>query len=236
MSYDYDTDSQGPGAWAQAITAVVLVGALAAGFWTIAQHSASSGGGTPPPLRCSNAKPGKPGKEPAKEPGRASGLRLCETLNRPDLPALLGTPGEVAKAISNHDSDPPADGTEGATPSAKVTFDTYTVTLSADYNGSTVARTAALLEPAAQQTTLLDRPAVLYSERTLAISFRLDGSDSTSGPGAPARVLTVAQDPKDGGGTFSVVLWREDGRLPEDALLLHLAGQLLPTLLDSPAV
>lgn len=228
MSDDIDTHPEGWGAWGQAVTAVVLVGALAAGFWTLAQVSASSGGSARPPIECPD---GKSGKRPATEPGRASGLRLCETLNRPDLAELLGTPGEAAKAISSGDgSVGPSGGREVATPSAKVRFGTYTVTLSATYDGVPVAATAALLGPVSRQATVLDRPAVFYSERTLDISFRLDGSETKSGPGVPARVLAVAQDAADSGGSFELTLWREDGAVPDDAVLLRLAEQVLPTL------
>ncbi|WP_393063434.1 DUF6215 domain-containing protein [Streptomyces sp. LN549] len=60
----------------------------------------------------------------------ASGARLCEALNRSDLAELLGTPGEIAKSASGRDGSVMlAGGKETATPSARVEFGTYTVTL-----------------------------------------------------------------------------------------------------------
>ncbi|WP_406308939.1 hypothetical protein [Streptomyces sp. NBC_00623] len=70
----------------------------------------------------------------------------------------------------------------------------------------------------------------MYSDRTISISFRLDGSDTDSGPGVPARALTVARDAEDSGGSFEVVLWRADGGVPDDAVLLRVAEKVLPTV------
>ncbi|MFF3459314.1 DUF6215 domain-containing protein [Streptomyces sp. NPDC002730] len=144
---------------------------------------------------------------------------------------MLGTPGEIAKtAGGSGGSVELAGGKEIATPSAQVEFGTYTVTLSATYDRLPVAGSAALLGVGARQRTVLGRPAVLYSDRTISISFRLDGSDTASGPGVPARALTVAQDAKDSGGSFEVTLWRADGGVPDDAALLRVAEKVLPTV------
>lgn len=79
-------------------------------------------------------------------PRRVSGAQLCEALNRPDLAELLGTPGEIAKtAGGSGGSVKLAGGKEIATPSARVEFGTYTVTLSATYDRFSVAGSAALL-------------------------------------------------------------------------------------------
>lgn len=104
------------------------------------------------------------------------------------------------------------------------------MTLSATYDRFPVAGSAALLGGTARQRTVLGRPAVVYSDRTISISFRLDGSDTDSGPGVPARALTVALDAKDSGGSFEVVLWRADGVVPDDAVLLRVAETVLPTV------
>lgn len=121
-------------------------------------------------------------------------------------------------------------GKEVFNPSARVEFGTYTVTLSATYDRFPVAGSAAFLGNGARQRTVLGRPAVVYSDRTISISFRLDGSDTDSGPGVPARALTVARDAKDSGGSFEVVLWRADGVVPDEAVLLRVAEKVLPTV------
>ncbi|MFI6564260.1 hypothetical protein [Streptomyces sp. NPDC050534] len=71
---------------------------------------------------------------------------------------------------------------------------------------------------------------MLYSDRTISIRFRLDGKDSESGPGVPARALVIAQDAEDHGGSFEVTLWRDDGGVPDDAVLLCIADKILPTI------
>lgn len=73
-------------------------------------------------------------------------------------------------------------------------------------------------------------PGAEPSDRTIQIRFRLDGSGSSSAPGVPARVLTVARDAQDTGDFYEVTLWREDGAVPDDATLLRVAETILPTL------
>ncbi|WP_137990432.1 DUF6215 domain-containing protein [Streptomyces vilmorinianum] len=223
MADDIDTLPRGAGAWGQAVAAVVLTAVLGVGLWTLGE-TASSGSATPRPATCSGA-------EAEKAAGRVSGAQLCEALHRPDLAALLGTPGEIAKtAGGGAGTFRPVGGKEIVTPSAEVEFETYTVTLKATYDRLPVAGSAAYLGDGARQRTVLGRPAVLYWDRTLSISFRLDGSDATSGPGVPVCALSVARDAKDSGGSFEVVLWRADGAVPDDAVLLRVAEKVLPTI------
>ncbi len=226
MADDIDASTKGPSAWAQAVAALALGAALCVGLWTL--RGTSSTDSAPPPARCSD---GESEKAPAKTPGRVAGVELCEALNRPGLAELLGTPGDIAKsALGSDPSVGSANGKETATPSGRVELGTYTVTLTATYDNLPVAGSAALLGVDAQQRAVLGRPAVLYSQRTISIRFRLDGSDTDSGPGLPARVLTVSQDAKDSGGSFDVAIWREDGQVPDDAVLLRLAEKVLPTV------
>ncbi|NGO45312.1 DUF6215 domain-containing protein [Streptomyces ureilyticus] len=235
---------KGVGAWGQAVAALVLVGALA--LWMFGE--ASSSASDPSPAACSGGESEKPSRH-------ISGMQLCEALNRPDLAELLGTPGEIAQTASDSDGSLElAGGKEIATPSARVEFETYTVTLSATYDRLPVAGSAELLGDSARQMgappahggpparakptvgekprvgEVLGRPAVFYSDRTISINFRIDGSDANSGPGVPARALTVAQDEKDSGGSFDVTLWRADGEVPDDAVLLRVAEKVLPTV------
>ncbi|MGW9130190.1 DUF6215 domain-containing protein [Streptomyces sp. NPDC055681] len=229
MADDIDAPTKGAGPWGQAVAAVALVAVLGVGLWTLGETSSSNT--ELPPARCSGGEPEKAPREQGKTPRRVSGAQLCEALNRPDLAELLGTPGETAKtAGGSGGSVKLAGGKEIATPSARVEFGTYTVTLSATYDRFSVAGSAALLGGGARQRTVLGRPAVFYSDRTISISFRLDGSDTDSGPGVPARALTVARDAKDSGGSFEVALWRADGGVPDDAVLLRVAEKVLPTV------
>ncbi|MEV3969509.1 DUF6215 domain-containing protein [Streptomyces sp. NPDC050698] len=210
-------------AWGQALAAVVLVGALGAGFWGLAKTSAAES--EPKPATCSDEE------TPAPKGGHLSGAQLCEALNRSDLAALLGTPAEIAQTAYGSDSSfKTGSGKEIRTPQARVEFETYTVTLAATYDGLPVAGSETLLGSDARRRKVLGRPGVLYSERTLSISFRLDGGDADSGPGVPARVLSVARDAKDRGGSLEVVLWRADGGVPDDAVLLGVAEKVLPTV------
>lgn len=257
MTDEKDAPAKGAGAWGQAVTAVVLVGVLAVGLWTVQKTSSSHGESASAPATCpggrsatastgaaeegakDGAKDGAKGsanggaKKAAKAPRQASGLQLCEALNRPDLADLLGTPGETAKTASGSDGAfTSPGGHETATPSARVEFGTYTVNLAASYDRMPVTEYASLLGDGddARRQTVLGRTAVLYADRTLSISFRLDGSDSDSRPGVPARSLAVALDAKDSGGSFEFTLWRTDGGAADDAALLSVAQKVLPTI------
>ncbi|MET8953744.1 DUF6215 domain-containing protein [Streptomyces sp. NPDC004393] len=220
---------KGANAWGQAVAAVVLVAALGVGLWTFGETASADR--DPRPATCSGGEPEKATGEPEKTPRYVSGAQLCKALNRSDLAELLGTPGETAKTASGSGGSVKlGSGKEVATPSAQVEVGTYTVTLSATYDRLPVAGSAGLLGDGARQRTVLGRPAVLYSDRTISILLRLDGSGARSGPGVPARVLTVAQDAKDSGGSFEVSLWRTDGWVPNDAVLLRVAEKVLPTV------
>jgi hypothetical protein len=216
-----ENDASMKSAWGQALAAVALVGALSVGFWGLAKTSAAES--EPKPATCSD------GESPAPKGKHLSGAQLCEALNRSDLAALLGTPAEIAKTASGSDSSTgTAGGKDIATPQAQVELETYTVTLSATYDGLPVAGSEGLLGSYARPQKVLGRPGVLYSTRTISISFRLDGGDADSGPGVPARALTVALDAKDRGGSLDVTLWRADGVVPDDAVLLRVAESVLP--------
>ena len=224
MTDEIGAPAKAVSAWKQVATALILVPALGVGLWKV--QASSSSDGTPPPARCS-----EPDQEPGNGHGQVSGTQLCAALNRPDLPDLLGTPAEAAKAASSSGGSLElASGTQFATPSARVELDTYTVTLSATYDRLPVAETAALLGDGARQRTVLGRPAVLYADRTISIRFRLDGGDSDSSPGVPEHTLVVARDAQDSGGSFELALWRADGAVPDDDVLLRLAETVLPTV------
>lgn len=224
---DSGAPGRGVGAWGQAVAAFVLVGAVSLGLWAISQNPASSTGG---PAKCTGGEAGK-SSAGQKASSHVSGAQLCAALNRSDLGELLGTPREIAKSASGSGGSVRfAGGKEVANPSARVEFATCTVTLAATYDGLPVHGTADLLGNDAQQRRFLGRQAVVYSDRTLSIRFRLDGGDSASGPGVPARSLVVAQDAADRGGSFEMSLWRDDGGVPDDAVLLRVASEVLPAV------
>ncbi|MCX5011310.1 DUF6215 domain-containing protein [Streptomyces sp. NBC_00555] len=166
--------------------------------------------------------------------GYVSGAPLCTALNRPDLRVLLGTAEEHALGADGGVSwfSPVGGAGKIATPQAKVPLQTYSVQLSASYDRLPVAETADLLGFTAQRTTVLGRPAVLYSDRTIGITLNFNGGKTSTGtgPGGIARSLVVAKDAQDGGGSFEVVIWRQDGRLPDDTALFRTAEQALPTI------
>ncbi|MEV1082919.1 DUF6215 domain-containing protein [Streptomyces sp. NPDC050211] len=220
MADNIGAPTKGPSPVAQAVTALVLVGALALGFWTMAKTSAAENNSPPAPT-CSDDKPETP---PAS--GQLSGQQLCEALHRPDLATLLGTPAETATTVSGSDSSVG----EIATPTARVEFATYTVELTATYDDLPVTGSALLLGSDARDQNVLGRPATLYSSQTIAFNLRLDGGDSSSAPGVPARTLTVAQAPKDSGGSFDLTMWRANGGVPNDETLLDVAEKVLPTI------
>lgn len=228
MTEDAGTITRGA-AWGQAFTAVALIGGLGAGLWVVGQSVGSSG--ERKPATCWDARSEK---TPARagEPGHVTGAQLCTALHRPDLADLLGTPGEPAKSANGGGSTSKSAGSDQEihTPSAEVEFETYTAHLSASYSPLTVATVGRVLGDGTPPQTVLGRPAAFYSDRTISISFRLDGSDASSGSGVPARNLVVALDATDGGGYYELTLWRSDGAVPDDAVLLRVAEQVLPTI------
>ncbi|MFH8684363.1 DUF6215 domain-containing protein [Streptomyces lydicus] len=217
---------KGMGAGAQALAAVVLVSGLVGGMWGLRDLGDVSTDG-PAPAACD-------GPHDARPPKRVSGAQLCTALNRRDLPALLGTPDERAETAGGSESwTKDAGGTKTVTPEATVELKTYAVKLSASYDLLRVARSVRFLGETAEAKKVLGRPAVLYSDRTIALSFSFDGhkiGQSDSRPGGIARSLVVAKDAKDGGGSFEIALWRQDEGTPDDEALLRVAEKVLPTI------
>ncbi|WLQ37916.1 DUF6215 domain-containing protein [Streptomyces castrisilvae] len=231
MAVDVRASDRKPGAWSQAIAAFALVGMLGGGFWLMAKTSAAED--PPSPAVCSADESSKTPDTSASGPGsarRVSGAALCEALNRPDLAGLLGVPGEIPLSAHGGDGSIGLPGSKHiAHPTAEVGFDTYTVHLSATYDGSPVAGSGTYLRDA-RKRTVLGHPAFLHTEQTVRIRFRFDGGESESGPGVAAHALTVALDAEDSGGSFDLVVWREDGGFPDEATLTRIAEKVLPTI------
>ncbi|MFD9727743.1 DUF6215 domain-containing protein [Streptomyces sp. NPDC059072] len=211
----------GVNAAAQAVMAVVLVGGLAAVAW-VARDSLDAKAVDPKPAVCPS---GSEGRSEADE----TGAQLCRALNRPDLPALLGTPRDMVRNASGKGGEfTHADGRKTVSPEAEVGLTAHSVKLSASTGALKVGDMAGLLGASVERTTVLGHPAALYSDRTMALTFRLDGGKSTVGQGGIARRLLVAKSPADEGGWFEVVVWRQDDRTPDDWALFRVAEQVLP--------
>ena len=207
--------------WGQALAALVVVGGLAALLLSGTFQQKSS---DPQPADCHTSDDARPSKP-------VSGVQLCTALNRADLPTLLGTPTEYAMNASGHESVGNwADGTKTVTPEAEVQLDTYTVNLSTSDDDIPVAEMAGFLGSSAQRRTIGGHPAVLYSDRTVALKFNLGGGKVDTGPGGIARSLLVAKDSKDGGGFYEVAIWRQDDVPPDDLALFRVAEAVLPTV------
>ncbi|MEU0971130.1 DUF6215 domain-containing protein [Streptomyces sp. NPDC005917] len=207
----------------QAIAAVALflgvVGALWAQKAFVHPQDASR-----EPAACSNSTDRLPSRY-------VSGARLCTSLNRPDLPALLGTPGEqIETASGSGDWVKFPGGTKIAAPDATVTLKTYSVKLSAPYYDLPVSETGDLSGDA-RRTTVLGHPALLYSSPTISIGFNLADGKARTGPGGTARCLLVSKHAQDDGrGTFEVAIWRQDDVPPDDTALVRVAEQVLQTV------
>jgi hypothetical protein len=210
---------RGVGVGAQAVAAVVLVAGVTGGIWGLSRVFPKTG--VAEPATCSKGH----GTGSAK---RVSGTELCQALNRQDLPALLGTPEEHAETADGSDSWITLDGgTRIASPEANVTLRTYSVKLSASDDPVSVARGTGLL-PSSEPRQILGHPAILYSDRTIALTFGSGKADA--GAGGIARSLLVARDAKDGGGSFEIAIWRQDDVTPDDAALFRVAELVLPTI------
>ncbi|MFE1383221.1 DUF6215 domain-containing protein [Streptomyces sp. NPDC058740] len=223
MADDVAGSVNGPNVGAQVAAALALGAVLAGGFWYMAKADMESAAAQKPAV-CTASSGSLP-------PQYVSGTRLCQALNRPDLPTLLGTPGEQARNAWGSDGWVKlGGGTRIASPEGNVGLGTYSVKLSVSYDRLPVAGLGRLLGNTAEPTRLLGRPAVLYSDRTLALKIPLGGGKAESGTGGIARHLLVAKDAKDGGGSYELVIWRQDEAIPDDAALLRVAERVLPTL------
>ncbi|WP_018528029.1 MULTISPECIES: DUF6215 domain-containing protein [unclassified Streptomyces] len=212
----------------QAISAVALVGALAVGFWAISDLSASDEADEPKAAACS----GGAAEKGDKAAGRVYGAQLCKALNQRELATWLGTPGEIPKSASGSGDGSIGSGSDKIPyRAARIEFETYTVTLSATYDKLPVdEETVAFLGRDVHAQKVLRRPGVFYSTQTLGIRFRLGGSDAESTQGVPAEALVVAFDPKNRGGSYELVVWRNAGGYPDRTVLLDVAKHVLPVI------
>ncbi|MEV5953923.1 DUF6215 domain-containing protein [Streptomyces sp. NPDC051987] len=207
----------------QAVAAVALFAVVVGALWAqkefVHQKDSSTG-----PAACSKGGDRLPARY-------VSGAALCAALNRPDLPALLGTTNEhVETADGNGEWLTLAGGKKIAEPEATVTLDTYSVKLTASYDDMTVSEAGSLLGDA-RRTTVLGRPAIVYSSPTISIGFSLGGGKATTGPGGTARCMLVSGHGKDDGkGTLEVAIWRQDDVPPDDTALARVAEQVLPAV------
>ncbi|MFD8813885.1 DUF6215 domain-containing protein [Streptomyces sp. NPDC059627] len=107
----------------QAMAAVALFAVVVGALWAQKEfvHQKDTAG---EPAACSKSDDHLPARY-------VSGARLCKALNRPDLPALLGTARErVETADGSGEWLTLAGGKKIAEPEATVTLDTYSVKLS----------------------------------------------------------------------------------------------------------
>ncbi|WP_330307313.1 MULTISPECIES: DUF6215 domain-containing protein [unclassified Streptomyces] len=230
-----DTPEKEHNPWRQAFAAVALFGALAAALW-LGPRFMPSDDNTPQPASCSSGEHEKLPKAYKDTPRPVTGEKLCKALNRPDLATLLGTPGETATTASGTNNTAPLTDGKVAQPEAEVAFDTYTVNVSATYNGLTTDQYVKLMkfgdETDIKTLKVLGRPAVLSSDHTMKLEIDL-GSGGSGGPveqGPLARTLTVALDRKDRGGYCDITVWSTSGALPNDSVLLNIAEKVLPRI------
>ncbi|CAM5558014.1 hypothetical protein [Streptomyces afghaniensis 772] [Streptomyces afghaniensis] len=216
-----------------------MFGALAAALW-LGPRVLPSDDSTPQPASCSDGEHGELPKAYKEKPQPVTGEELCKALNRPDLAKLLGTPAETATTASGTSNTAPLTDGKVAQPEAEVTFDTYTVNVSATYNELSTDQYVKLMKFGdAEDTktlTVLGRPAVFSSDHTMKIEIDL-GSGGSGGPveqGPLARTLSVALDRSDRGGYYEITVWSTSGALPNDSVLLGIAEKVLPTIPERP--
>lgn len=230
-----------PNAWGQAAAAIAVFALIAGVLWA-GPRLLPSEDTTPRSVSCPEADQEELPKAYKDTPRAVTGHELCELLNSPALPQLLGTPEEKATGASATNNTAPLTDGRVALPEAEVTFDTYTVNVTATYNKLTIAQYVKLMKYGSEQDirtlkVLDQRPAVLSSDHTMKISIDLGGSAS-GGPveqGPLARTLTVALDRGDGGGYYDISVWSKSGLLPDDSVLLKIAEKVIPAIPDRPA-
>ncbi|NEV85143.1 hypothetical protein GUR47_00315 [Streptomyces tendae] len=224
-----------PNAWGQAVAAVAVFAALGAALWLGPHLLPSDDDGAPRAASCAGGEDEELPGAYRKTPRVVTGDELCNALNRPDLAQLLGTPAETATAVSGSSGTAPLTDGKVAQPEAEVQFDTYTVNVSVTYNELSIAQYVKLMEYGEETDvktlSVLGRPAVLASDRTMKIEINFGGG--SGGPveqGPPARTLSVALDAKDRGGYYDITVWSTSGALPDDGALLDIAEKVLPTI------
>ncbi|MFI1170140.1 DUF6215 domain-containing protein [Streptomyces melanogenes] len=235
------TPQKEPHIWGQAVAAVAVIGALVAAVWVVPRVLASSDDSTRQPASCPAGEHKELPQAYKLTPRAATGDELCKALNRPDLARLLSTPGETATTVSATSNTAPLTGEKVASPETEVRFDTYTVHLAATYNQLSTAQYVKLMKFGNEQDiktlTVLGRPAILASDHTMKINISLGtgGSPRPVEQGPLARTLTVALDRNDRGGYYEITVWSTSGALPDDSVLLGIAGRVLPAIPDRPA-
>ncbi|MFE2064400.1 DUF6215 domain-containing protein [Streptomyces sp. NPDC059467] len=230
-----DNPEKDHNAWGQAVAAVAVFGALGAALW-LAPHVMPSADSTPQSASCSGGEHEELPKAYKHTPRPVTGEELCKALNRPDLAALLGTPGETATTASGTSNTAPLTNGKVARPEAEVAFDTYTVNVSATYNELSTDQYVKLMKFGDEQDiktlTVLGRPAVFSSDHTMKFEINL-GSGGSGGPveqGPLARTLSVALDRNDRGGYCEITVWSASGTLPDDSALLDIAQKVVPRI------
>jgi len=234
-----DTPEKDHNAWGQAVAAVAVFGALGAALW-LGPRVMPSDDIAPQPASCSGGAHEELPKAYEQTPEPVTGEELCKALNRPDLATLLGTPGETATTASGTSNTAPLTDGKVAQPEAEVSFDTYSVNVSATYNDLSIDQYVKLMKFGDEQDiktlAALGRPAVLSSAHTMQFEINL-GSSGSGGPveqGPLARTLSVALDRNDRGGYCEITVWSKSGTLPDDGVLLDIAGQVLARIPERP--
>ncbi|MGW0997774.1 DUF6215 domain-containing protein [Streptomyces sp. NPDC002520] len=206
----------------QAVAAVAVVAGALGGLWALGEVGGNTGDRGPAACSPSHDK---------RASTYVSAARLCEALNRPDLPTLLGAPQEQAEtAYGSESSFVDADGTRTGTPQAEVSTKTYSVKLEASDVDMPVADMADILGGSTRSRTVLGHPAMLYSDHTIAFDLKLGDEKVNTGTGGIAHHLVVATDRKDGGRTFEIAIWRQDDLPPDETALMRIAERVLPTV------
>ncbi|MFE7638652.1 DUF6215 domain-containing protein [Kitasatospora sp. NPDC057518] len=191
---------------AAAALAVALLGGLwGLGFLHLPKPGHEPGG------------PGKPAECAAPRPTDKPGYpALCAALNRPDLPALLGTPEDRVTVAQ------PAPITFGTDVMAEVRL-THTVVSLLD-SSTSLEDTHDMRRVYTWPATVLGHPAATYWSNATSV---IPGGKL----GPATRNIVVAQDPAaPGGRAFEVVVFRDDGLTPDEATLTRLAETVLPTV------
>ncbi|MGW3105712.1 DUF6215 domain-containing protein [Streptomyces sp. NPDC001100] len=224
MADDFVEPEKGMRAGAQAVAAIVVVGGVVGALWGLGGVLPKTTQDTKPAVCSASTDKNLPANY-------VSPTALCTALNRADLPVLLGTPDEHAETASGSAGWMTlAGGTKIASPEADVDLRTYSVRLSASYDDIPVAQAARYVDSTSQVKKVLGHPAVLYSDRTVAISFNLGGGKASTGPGGIARSLLVSTSAEDGGDSFEISIWRQDDVPPDDEALFRIAEEVLPTV------
>ncbi|MGF1426493.1 DUF6215 domain-containing protein [Kitasatospora sp. LaBMicrA B282] len=154
---------------------------------------------------------------------------LCAALNRPDLPALVGSPMDRVTEAGPGAHWTNSDGTKEVDKSAELQIGQISLRLTDD-DDMDVTDAEILGSAAHHRSSVRGHLSTTYQMDTIGISFSLGGGSSSRAPNGVADNLVIGKHPDGHGGSYELAIWRQDTAPPDEASLYRIAEAVLPNL------